>query len=99
MSDELLGGWSTYSCKITPQQLEVFETAMDGIIGVDYAAVAVATQDVAGTNYAFFCNGKVVAPDMPNYGAVVYIYAPLPGAGEPKVVNIEKVPGFDYAKA
>ena len=99
MFTPLPGGWSTYSCKISADEQKVFDEAMDGLLGVNYKPIAVATQIVAGTNYAFFCNAQVVAPNTPVFGAVIYIKAPLPAKGGPKIVDIVEIPDFDYEKA
>ncbi|NES71347.1 MAG: hypothetical protein F6K24_42150 [Okeania sp. SIO2D1] len=68
------GGWSPYSSDITPEASKVFHKAMDDFYGVSYEPVAFATQIVAGINYSFFCNAKVVYPDAPNEAAIVDIY-------------------------
>ena len=91
MSNVIPGGWSTFSCDISPEAMKAFEKALEDIIGVDYTPVAVATQIVAGTNYAFFCNGQVVAPDTPNEAFLIRIFVSL--SGEAELVNIEKVHG------
>ncbi|NET56361.1 MAG: hypothetical protein F6K47_09370 [Symploca sp. SIO2E6] len=72
-----VGAWTPYSSEITPEASEVFEEALDGLVGVSYTPVAFATQIVSGTNYSFFCNAKVVYPNAPNEAAIVDIYQPL----------------------
>jgi hypothetical protein len=79
MTEAMVGGWSIFSSEITKEAKDVFETALKGLVGVDYSPVAFATQVVSGTNYSFFCNAKAVYPDAPNQGAIVDIYKPLDG--------------------
>ncbi|WP_227876374.1 hypothetical protein [Photobacterium frigidiphilum] len=71
------GGWSTFSSEMTEQAQAAFETALSGLIGVDYNPVAFAEQVVAGMNYQFFCNAKAVYPMAPNAAAMIHIYQPL----------------------
>jgi hypothetical protein len=70
------GGWTPYSCVISPEAKKVFDTALKGLTGVGYTPVAAATQVVAGINYSFFCNANGVYPNAPNEAAMVLIYAP-----------------------
>ena len=71
------GGWTPYRSDISPEAKTKFDTALNGLSGVTYIPVAVATQVVAGINYSFFCNAKVVYPNAPNEAAMILIYAPL----------------------
>jgi hypothetical protein len=93
------GGWTPYSCNVSADARKSFDAALEGIVGVAYHPIAVASQLVAGMNYGFFCNAKVVVPNAENFAAVVYIYQPLPGKGKPRIVNIERVSDYDYAKS
>ena len=86
----LAGGWSEYSCDISPEALKAFEEAMSGFVGVGYSPVAVAQQVVAGMNYNFFCNARVVVPNAPNGAALVSIYQPL--EGKAGITHIERLP-------
>lgn len=90
MSDQVVGGWSGYSCDITELEKEVFDRATANLLGVKYTPVAVATQPVAGTNYSFFCNVQGLYPSAPNEAAMVMIYAPP--AGDPHITNIQRLP-------
>jgi hypothetical protein len=85
----LIGGWTPYSCDISPKAKKVFDTALKGLVGVKYTPVAVATQVVSGKNYCFFCNAKVVYPKAPNKAAMVLIYAPPNKA--PHLISITPV--------
>lgn len=89
MKDALLGGWTTYSCKLSDDAKKVFKKAFKDFVGVSYTPVAVATQVVAGVNYSFFCNAQGVYPNAPNEGALVSIYDP-PG-GKPHITGIKIV--------
>jgi hypothetical protein len=82
------GGWTPYSCNISTETQTVFDTAFKGFVGVKYTPVAVATQVVAGVNYSFFCNAKVVYPNAPDEAAMVLIYAPpnMP----PHIISIKR---------
>lgn len=79
MSDAAVGAWTTFSCDITKEAREAFETALKGLTGVGYKPVAFASQVVSGMNYRFFCNARVVSPDAPNEAALIDIYQPLDG--------------------
>lgn len=79
MSNQLLGAYSPYTCKITKEAQIAFDQAMEGIIGVTYSPVAVSSQIVSGMNYKFFCNTES-STLFPRLGAaIVSIYAPLEG--------------------
>lgn len=78
-AETLVGGWSTFSCNISGEAKQAFEEAMEGFVGVEYTPVAVAEQVVAGMNYSFFCNAKVVYPNAPNQAAIVNVFKPLGG--------------------
>lgn len=78
MSNQILGAYTTFTCKMDDAANQAWKEAMV-IVGVNYQPVAVASQQVAGTNYAFFCNATVVAPDAPTWPAMVMIFKPLDG--------------------
>lgn len=83
---EAVGAFTTFSCELTQEAKNVFDKAFEGFVGVHYTPVAVSTQVVAGTNYAFFCNAKGVFPGAIRQAALVNIYQPLQGA--PKITDI-----------
>ena len=85
----MVGGWTEYHTNISPEEMEVFETALGGLDGVTYYPLAVSTQVVAGMNYSFFCNAQVVYPNAPNEAAMVNIYNPLDG--EPHITSIDRI--------
>ncbi len=83
------GGWTAFSFTITESAKNVFDTALKGWTGVGYTPLAFATQVVAGINYCFLCEGKVVVPGTPEFAAMVYIYAPL--QGDPYITEISQI--------
>lgn len=84
------GGWSPFE-PLTEEDRKVFDEAMKGLVGVEYTPKKVSKQIVQGTNYRFFCYGNPLTAEPDKFPAIVKIYAPLPGAGEPKLVKIERV--------
>lgn len=83
----LAGAWTEYRTQISEQEKEIFNAALKGLLGVEYTPVAVASQVVAGYNYSFFCNARVVHPHATNEAALVGIY--LPPDGKPRVTGIQ----------
>ena len=75
-TDTLVGGWTTYSCDISAEEMEVFKSAVT-LDGVDYTPVVVASQVVSGMNYSYFCNAKGVYPGALNEAVMIDIYAPI----------------------
>ena len=73
------GGWKTAeSTDITPEQLEVFNKAMEKLVGVKYEPVAyLGSQLVSGTNHCFLCKATVVVPKATPRYTLVYIYEKL----------------------
>ena len=80
----LVGGWEMPEDKtVTPELKDMFDTAMEGLLGVTYEPLElVATQLVAGTNYMFYCNGTTVTNPPETKPYYVTIYQPLEGAPE-----------------
>ncbi len=90
MSHRLYGAWGGLSFTITPEARTVFDQALDGLVGVQYTPLAFAIQVVAGLNYCFLCEGKVVVPDQPEIAALIYIYAPFDGS-KPHITGITRI--------
>ncbi|MBI9053254.1 MAG: hypothetical protein JEY96_05520 [Bacteroidales bacterium] len=84
------GAYTPFHC-VSEQEKNLFEKVIKNLQGVKYDPVLVSSQLVAGTNYKFFCNAKIVYPDAPWYTAMVMIFEPLPGKGEPYVTEIKKI--------
>jgi hypothetical protein len=68
MSTQMAGGWSPFN-ELKAEDKEVFAKGIEGFVGVKYSPLVVATQVVAGQNYAFFCNAEVVYPGAQPYPA------------------------------
>ena len=90
-AESLVGGWKTPdSRELTPEALDAFNKAMEGLVGVDYKPVALlGTQLVAGMNYCILCEAKVVYPGAEPYYAKVTVYEDL--KGNATVTDIEKL--------
>ena len=56
MSEVLPGGWSEYSCELSPEAAAAFKEAFAHFVGASYTPVAFAQQVVNGMNYSYFCN-------------------------------------------
>lgn len=90
MENTSVGGWSPYRDGLTQEEKDLFKTNVTAkITGVDYTALAVASQVVAGTNYRFFCNAKGVYPGALNEAAIVTVYKPL--SGEAHITEINRI--------
>jgi hypothetical protein len=72
------GGWSRFEL-LSSADRAVFKETMAGLAGVGYEPLVVRKQVVAGMNYEFFCNARVVYPGTDWYPAMVLIYKPLNG--------------------
>ncbi|RZG09691.1 hypothetical protein EXT48_01280 [Pseudoalteromonas sp. CO348] len=84
-----LGGYSAFSAELSNEAKLAFADALEHFVGVEYQPVAVATQVVAGTNFAFFCNASVVAPNSSTYPAIVHVFRSL--EGKASITHIEQV--------
>ena len=82
----ITGGWTIpeeYGTTFTDDELAIFDSAMGGLVGVDYKPVTViATQVEAGTNRAYLCRGTLVTPEGGECWYVVTIYTNLEGKSE-----------------
>lgn len=56
MSGTATKTWSGFDVKISDKAREVFNKALDGVTGISYNPVAVATQVISGVDYCFFCS-------------------------------------------
>lgn len=72
------GGWSKFE-QVSSADRAAFNEALAGLSGVSYEPLVVSRQVVAGVNYDFFCNAKVVVPNANWYPVMVQIYKPLKG--------------------
>ena len=89
----MVGGWApAEDPTITEERQQLFDTAMEGLLGVNYVPVAyLGSQVVAGTNHCFLCQGTVVAPDAQPQWKLVYIYQALDGTA-----TVLSIADFDF---
>lgn len=73
------GAWTTFTKDISEKEFDIFKQVTENLDGVQYTPIAVATQVVAGINYKFLCNGKIVYPNTPEIAVIITIYEPLEG--------------------
>lgn len=97
----IAGGWQTAEGKtITEAQKQIFDKAMEKLVGVKYEPVAyLASQVVSGTNHCFLAKATVVRPGATPSYKLVYVYENL--SKECKVFDIEDItlPGARDGKA
>ncbi|WXR62040.1 hypothetical protein WG909_02120 [Peptostreptococcaceae bacterium AGR-M142] len=85
----MVGAWTKFRTNLSDSDKKVFSRAMDGIMGVNYEPIAVATEVVEGTNYRFFCNSQIVRPDAPNEASMIEIWEKPNGEIQPpRITNI-----------
>ncbi len=72
------GGWSKFR-SLTQEDKDVFNQAMEGIVGVDYEPLLVSTQIVAGENFKYLCNATLVVKDPTTTHKMVQIFRSLDG--------------------
>ena len=87
----IAGGWQTAEIgriQLTDDEKAVFDKGMEGIVGVSYEPVCVlATQLVAGTNYAFLAYGTTVTANPESSYYIVAVNEDLDGNAELKGIN------------
>ncbi|MCR4622240.1 MAG: hypothetical protein K5663_09195 [Clostridiales bacterium] len=95
---DTLGGWSASSdSEVTEERLELFNKALEELVGVDYVPVAyLGSQIVAGQNHCFLARATVVYPGAQPYYALVYIYESLDG--QTKIMSIAELDIAGYAQ-
>ena len=79
--EPVVGGYTEVKDKnLTPELIEMFEEALDGLMGANYTPVMLeATQVVAGTNYKFKADGTKTTNPIIMGTYYVYIYEDLQG--------------------
>lgn len=85
----VVGGYSEPR-KLSDEERALFDSVAAEIAGVKYEPINVATQIVADTNYRFLCKGKETERRGKKFYAVIVVHKPLPNAGEPRVMSIER---------
>lgn len=73
-----VGGWTKFR-PVTEEDFAVFNEALNGLVGVSYEPLIVATQLVNGTNYRFICNATTMTNPPSDYLAEITIFKPLEG--------------------
>lgn len=95
--DGLMGGWKDETelpNMLSQEDNAVFEKAMEGLVGVGYTPVAtLATQVVAGTNYAFLAVGTTVTAEPVSHLYIVKVYNDLQGNAQ-----VSNICGLDLSK-
>ena len=95
--NNITGGWEFSDISadsVTEEERAVFDKAMAELDGVDYEPKdVIATQVVAGTNYAFLCIAKTVVPGASSRWTVVTIFKDLGGNAE--IVHISDIDPAD----
>ena len=86
---EIVGGYSKPR-KRTKEEQALFEEAAQGREGGEDKPLHLATQVVAGTNYRFICRGRETARKGKRFDAVIVVYKPLPGQGEPRITSVDR---------
>ena len=91
IGDKTAGGWTVAEdTNLTPDQLDVFDQAMEGYTGVGYEPVAyLGSQLVSGTNHCYLCKATVVYPNATPEYSLVYIYESL--NDKPAIANITDI--------
>ena len=86
--ENLDGGWcNAESPEVTSDIAGVLTSALEGLTGANYDAVAyVGSQVVAGMNYALICQVTPVVPDATPTYALVYLYQDT--EGKCKIENV-----------
>lgn len=91
---EVVGGYTVSdeasASTLTDHEREVFEAATKELVGVTYTPVStLATQVVAGTNYAFLCKGEVADAEGTTGWYVLVVYENL--SGEAELTSAEQI--------
>ena len=88
MSQVMTGGWSNFNFELGADSRKLFDDCTSKLLGVQYRPIAYATQIVAGTNYSYLAEARVVAPQASTRAVKVHIFQPLPGQGESHITQI-----------
>ena len=87
--EAVVGGYSEQR-KLSDEERALFDSVAAEIAGVKYEPINVSTQIVAGVNYRFLCKGKEQERRGKKFYAVIVVHKPLPNAGEPRIISIER---------
>ncbi|WP_237322383.1 hypothetical protein [Vibrio sp. vnigr-6D03] len=83
-----LGGWSNFR-KLNLEDKAVFNSALEGFVGVNYEPMEVQSQVVAGVNYRYLCKANLIDEPTLHYFSWVSMFAPLDG--KPYITNIQRI--------
>ncbi|MCV9931178.1 hypothetical protein OIU80_02690 [Flavobacterium sp. LS1R47] len=85
--EPIIGEWTDFR-KPKTADLLIFKQVLEGCAGVKYIPSAVATHELAGTNYRFRCTASTLSSEIA-YEAIVKIFKPL--VGNPHLVKITRI--------
>ena len=91
MSQELIGGYSAWNFDLDATAKNVFEQALEDIIGVDYAPIASSTQVVNGTNYCFLASGTPVVLEEHRRVFLAKIFVYVDPNNDVHLIDIQQV--------
>lgn len=96
--EPVVGGYTEVEDKnLTPELIEMFEKAFEGLDGANYAPVYLdSTQVVAGTNYKFFCDGTKTT--NPIIMGTYYVYINKDLQGNVSLLDIEVIEEHEVQK-
>lgn len=83
--ENLAGGYIAFR-QIAKEEIDMFNYVMKPILGVQHKPLAVATQVVSGTNYAYLCESTIVYPNSIPYNTLVIINKPFPAENKPPMI-------------
>lgn len=83
------GGWSSFKA-LTDEDRQMFDTAMEGLVGVSYTPLKVSKQVVSGLNLRYFCYGTPATQGATQFPAIVKIHL-APGSDKPQLTEIQRV--------
>lgn len=83
------GGWSPFEA-LTDEDRQMFDKAMEGLVGVSYTPEKVSKQVVSGLNLRYFCYGMPAIQGAVEFPAIVKIHL-APGSDKPQLVDIQRV--------
>lgn len=83
----IVGGWAINQGDVSPKKnkaaMKAFKAATKDLVGYDYKVISVlGSQVVAGMNYSYLCQGKVVSPEAHTEYLIVNVYEDLQGNAE-----------------
>lgn len=88
LQSALMGGW-TVKGPLDKEAKEVFDKALDGLVGVGYEPLLYATQTVNGTNYCVITKYRVVVPNAPEgFASIIFNVAPGGEISRPQIKRI-----------